>query len=101
MKELNEVVEKVKQVDDGVSNIIVPLLKDTIKDSNKHNKNLFILNILLILVTLIIAIVAIIAVMKQNEKYAEFLSQFEFESDTVYQSTNDYSNINDGIRIMK
>ena len=103
MKELNEVVEKVKQVDDGVNNIIVPLLKDTIADGNRHNKRLFILNIFLTISILIITIFSLVLVMIQNQKYADFLSQFEFEgeSNTIYQSTNDYSNINDGIRIMK
>ena len=35
------------------------------------------------------------------KNYAEFLSQFEFESETVYQETNDYSDINSGITITK
>ena len=52
MRDLNEVVEKVKDVEDGVTNLIVPILKDTIADSNRHNKRLFISNIVLTLAML-------------------------------------------------
>ena len=83
MKDLSEIMQKVNEVDDGVTKLIVPILKDTIKDSNKHNTRLFILNVLLILSMLVVSIVAIMVVMKQNENYAKFLSQFEIESDIV------------------
>jgi len=94
MKDLKEVVEKVQQVDDGVNNLIIPLLKDTIADSNRHNKRLFILNIILSISILAIAIFSQLLVAYQNTKYAEFLSQFEFESE-VYQDfdTSDSSQI--------
>lgn len=94
MKDLKEVVQKVQQVDDGVNNLIVPLLKDTIADSNRHNKRLFILNIILSISILAIAIFSQFLVAYQNTKYAEFLGQFEFES-SVYQDfeTTDNSQI--------
>jgi len=103
MKDLDEVVEKVKNVEDGVTNLIVPLLKDTIADSNRHNKRLFISNVVLIIVCLAISLSAMILVAYQNNRYAEFLEQFEFESEsnTIYQTTDDNSDINSGIRIMK
>ena len=102
MTELKEVAEKVKQVDDGVNNIIVPLLKDTIEDSNRHNKRLFVLNVLLTISMLVVAIISLVLVMIQNQKYAEFLSQFEFEGETsIYQETTDNSNINSGIKYIK
>lgn len=101
MTNLNDVVEKVKQVDDGVNNLIVPLLKDTITDSNAHNKRLFISNIALIIVILVVGISAMILSAYQNNRYVDFLSQFDVKSETVYQSTNDNSDINSGIRIMK
>ena len=100
MHDLDEVAEKIKGVEDGVTNIIVPILKDTIKDSNLHNKRLFISNIALIIVIFVVAIIAMVLSVYQNNKYAEFVSQLEFEN-TVYQQTKDNSNINDGIRIMK
>lgn len=100
MKDLEEIVDKVRGVEDGVNNLVVPLLKDTIADSNRHNKRLFISNIVLIIVTLVISIASMIIIAYENNRYADFLSQFEFESE-VYQETNDSSNINDGIRIMK
>ena len=101
MRDLNEVVEQVKGVDEGINNLIVPLLKDTIEDGNRHNKRLFILNVILAIALFAVSIVSQVLVMEQNKKYADFLSQFEFESDTIYQTTNDNSGINDGIRIMK
>ena len=101
MQDLTKVVEKVKDVEDGVTNSIIPLLKDTIKDSNTHNKRLFISNVILILVILVVGITAMILTVYQNNKYAEFISQFEFESDTVYQRTNDNSDINGDVRIIK
>lgn len=103
MKDLEEVVEKVKGVEDGVANLIVPILKDTIKDTNQHNKRLFIMNVILAVALLIVSIGAMVLVAVQNQKYADFLSQFEFESETntIYQETDDNSDINDGIRIMK
>lgn len=101
MRDLEEIVEKVQKVDDGVNSLIVPLLKDTIADSNRHNKRLFISNIILTIVILVIAVTSMILVAYQNKQYADFLSQFEFESETIYQETNDNSDINDGIRIMK
>ena len=101
MQDLDEVAEKIKGVEDGVTNIIVPILKDTIKDSNLHNKRLFISNIALIILIFVVAIIAMVLSVYQNNKYVEFLSQFEFDKDTVIQSTNDYSNINDGIRFIK
>jgi hypothetical protein len=100
MKDLEEVVQKVKGVEDGVANLIVPILKDTIKDTNQHNKRLFIMNIVLAVALLLVSIGAMVLVAIQNQKYADFLSQFEFE-ETVYQETSDNSNINSGINITK
>lgn len=101
MKDLNEVVEQVKGVDQGINNLIIPLLKDTIEDGNRHNKRLFILNVILAISLLVVSIYSQFLVMEQNKKYAEFLSQFELESDTISQETNDYSDINSGITINK
>lgn len=102
MKELNEIVDKVKGVDDGINNLIVPLLKDTIADNNKDKKRMFIAIVLLIIAIVIISLYSQFLVMKQNEKYAEFLSQFEFEGDnTITQFTDDYSGINSDITIGK
>lgn len=100
MKDLSEVVEKVKGVEDGVANLIVPILKDTIQDANEHNRRLFIMNVILAVALLVVSLGAMFLVAYQNERYAEFLSQFEFE-ETVYQGTSDNSNINSGINISK
>ena len=100
MRDLRDIVDKVKQVDKGVNNLIVPLLKDTIQDSNRHNKRLFISNAVLTIVVLLIAISAMVLVAYQNDKYAKFLSQFDVQ-ETIYQETSDNSVINSGINITK
>ena len=100
MRDLQEMVDKVKGVDDGINNLIVPILKDSIKDSNHHNKRLFVINMMLVLTITIISIASLILITKQNEKYIEFIEQYDVTS-SVYQETNDSSIINDGIRFMK
>ena len=98
MKDLEEVVEKVKNVEDNVNTLIIPILKDTIKDGNRHNKRLFILNLVLAISILIIALFSQTLVMIQNQQYADFLSQFEFTGETnLIQNTDDNSSINSGI----
>ena len=96
MKDLDEVVNKVKNVEDGVTNLVVPLLKDTIKDNNIHNKRLFISNISLIVVILVVGIAAMLLSAYQNNKYIDFLSQFDV-AQNIYQETSDNSSITRGI----
>lgn len=100
MRDLKEIVNKVKQVDNGVNNLIVPLLKDTIADSNRHNRRLFLSNAFLTVVVLMVSIVAMMLVVYQNNKYTEFLSQYEI-GETVYQETSGSSSIGSGINITK
>lgn len=100
MRDLKEIVNKVKQVDNGVNNLIVPLLKDTIADSNQHNRRLFVSNACLTIVVLVVSIIAMTLVVYQNNKYTEFLSQYDF-GETVYQETSDNSSIGSGINITK
>lgn len=102
MKDLEEVVDKVKSVEDGVTSLMIPILKDSIKDGNQHNKRLFVINMMLILAIIIIVITAIVVFKLQQDKYVEFLSQYEFKSETsIYQETTDNSNINSGIKYIK
>lgn len=104
MKNLNTIVEQIKNVENGVNGMIVPMLKDTIKDTNKHNTKLFILCIFELIVIAIIGIYAQFLVAKQNDKYSEFLNQFEYESDVYQEVTTDDAGdaiINDGIDIQK
>lgn len=97
MRDLEEIVDKVKKVDDGVNNLIVPLLKDTISDSDRHNERLSNSNRILSVVVLIISILSMLLFAYQNSKYAELIGR----GDTVYQSTSDDSSINSGINITK
>lgn len=106
MKNLNELVDQIKHVEAGVNNMIVPLLKDTIADTNKHNRRLFVLCIILIIVMFALGIYSQFLVAKQNEKYTEFLSQFEFESETIYTQDLDATDggdaiINSGITVQE
>lgn len=100
MTDLNEVVEKVKNVENGVTNLIVPLLKDTIEDSNRHNRRLFISNVVLIIALLIISVSSMVLLTYQTNKYEEFLQQFD-TTETIYQETSDNSSITRGINITK
>lgn len=106
MKEnnLKEVVTKMKSVENGISDIIVPMLKDTIQDYKKTFNKMFIIVILLI--TLLTGTIgyALFLVYKQNTKYEEFLSQFDFSSEItqdVDADDNSSATINDGIEINK
>lgn len=82
---LTEVLNQVNNVNDGINNMIIPILKDTIKDGNKHNTKLFIFAMCELVVILITVIISIFIVYNQNQKYQEFLSQFDFGEETVYQ----------------
>lgn len=85
MKEnnLKEVVTKMKNVENGISDIIVPMLKDTIQDYKRTFNKMFIIVILLI--TLLTGTIgyALFLVYKQNIQYQEFLSNFDFSSEVV------------------
>ena len=103
MKEkLNEVYKEVKSIDDGINSILVPILQDTIADGNRYNKRMFIITIISLVVIAVIGITSLILIYNQNQKYQDFLNQFDFETtETVYQDTDDNSIINDGININK
>lgn len=105
MKNLAELASQIKNVESNVTGMIVPLLKDTIADTNRHNKRLFILCLIALVVILITNLYSQFLVYKQNKEYAEFLSQFEFVTeDTSYIQDLDSTDggdaiINSGITI--
>lgn len=101
---VKDIVKEVQPVDININEILVPILQDTIADSNRHNKRMFILSIILTILLLIISLVSITTVYKQSNNYQEFLNQFEFEGDYTYTqdiNADDGSSgiINDGINI--
>ena len=103
-KNIENIVNEIKQIDNNVTTILVPILQDTIKDYKKINSRLIAVIILLILAISAISIYSQITISKQTDKYNEFLSQFEFESDeytyTQEQNTLDGDSvINGGINI--
>ena len=97
---LQDILKQVQNVDNGINSMLVPILKDTIKDCNMHNKRMFILNIVLSFILGIVILVSLYLVYRQNIKYQEFLNQFEFETE-IYQDTDDNSIINSGINVTK
>lgn len=84
-KDLNRVVNEIKNTEKGIADVLVPILKDRIADYNKIFGKMFILVILLIIVIASTVGFSLFLVYKQNVKYQEFLSQFEFGEETVYQ----------------
>ena len=98
---LHNILKQLKQVDNGINTMIVPMLKDTINDYKKTFSKMVVIIIILIIELLGVIGYSQYLIAKQNDKYNEFLSQFEFESDMVYQDVDgaDGSNstINDGI----
>lgn len=94
----DKIMEGIKEFDKNVSDILVPILRDTIADyrvsSLKQNR----LILALIGVVLVISLVAILTVAWQINKYNDFLSQFDYESEqTIFQDTDDNSVISSGI----
>ena len=81
---MKEILDQVKSVDGGINNMLIPILKDTISDCNRHNTKLFIIAIIELIIILAIGIFSLFLVYKQNVKYQEFLSQFDFESEDSY-----------------
>lgn len=98
--ELNHVLNGVKNVDTEIHKILIPILKDTISDTNMHNKRLFILIVGLLFTLLVTVIFSISIVYQQTIKYHEFLNEFDFETE-IYQETDNNSTINSGINVNK
>lgn len=99
-KNVDDIIKEIKGIDNNVTNVIVPMLKDTIEDYRK-----IVLKLIFVIVFLIIGIVGMgitsqIIISKQIDKYNDFLSQFEYEGYTQEVTTsNGDSTVNDGINI--
>ena len=94
------ILKEIKGIDNNVTNVIVPILRDTISDYRKVVNKLIVIIVILIVAIASLGTVGYIVIANEVEKYNEFLSQFEFESeDTIYQETTDNSIINSGINI--
>ena len=106
MKNLNDIAKQIKDVESGVNNMIIPLLKDTISDANNHNKRMFIIVIICLIIIALLGVFAQLEIAKQSKDYADFLSQFEFETvgdigQTINADNGSNATINDGINIHK
>jgi CHASE3 domain sensor protein len=101
---LQDIVDNIKGVENGINTMIVPMLKDTIKDNTRIINKLFIVIVILIIVLAVVVGYSQYLIYKQNNEYKEFLSQFEFESEYTQDiDTDDNSSaiINDGISVNK
>ena len=81
-KKAKQIIDEVKNIDNNVTSIIVPLLKDTIEDYRKIVFKLVIVIILMIFGIIGISVYGIY-------QYNDFLSQFEYESDETYTQNLD------------
>lgn len=98
--ELTHILEKMKNVENTINQGFTPLYKDLAADYKKIiNKLIAIIIIAIILLAGVFGYASFL-IYKQNIKYQEFLSQFEFESE-IYQDTDDNSTINSGITVNK
>ena len=103
-RNLSEFVEEVKKVENGVTEMMIPILKDSILDYKVIYKKMFAIIILLIMISSGVIGYLSYLLYKANNKYAEFVNQFEFESEYIQQvDTSDSSSatINDGIKVNK
>lgn len=83
---MQDILQQVKHVDTGINNMLIPILQDTIRDGNRHNRRMFISYLTIITILSILLGISIFFIYKQNIRYQEFLNQFEFEStETIYQ----------------
>ena len=98
MKDVTNIIDEVKNVENGVNNLIIPILKDTIQDYKKTFVKMFIIIIALIVSMLAIVIYGAYLLNNANQKYIDFLSQYDFNTEqTIFQDTDDNSIINSGI----
>lgn len=92
-KEANDIIKEIKQVDNSLMDVIVPMLKDTIED---YRKIVFKLIVVIAFLTAGLILISGYSIYKYND----FLSQFEYDTE-VYQDldTTDNStlNVNSGI----
>lgn len=88
-----DILKEIKQIDNNIADVIIPVFKDTIEDYRK-----IVFKLIAVIVILIISLAAISGY--AIHKYNDFLSQFEFSTE-VYQdlqTTDDSTlNVNSGI----
>lgn len=84
-KDVSKIIDQIKGVDHNMSDIVVPILKDTIADYRKLSAKLIWIILSLILGITILGIIDIILVTNIINKYNDFLSNFEFGEDTILQ----------------
>ena len=106
-KNLQEIVDQMKGLENGINSMVVPMLKDTINDYKKTFNKMVVIVILLIVGLLGVIGYSQYLIYRQNREYKEFLSQFEFEGvEENYSQDLDASDggdavINSGINVNK
>lgn len=103
-KDVNNIVREIKDIDNNVTGVLVPILKDTITDYRKIVFKLIIVIVVLILSLVALGVTSQIIIAKQVQKYNDFLSQFDFSGSDSYTQAIDADNssnpiVNDGITV--
>lgn len=101
---LNDILNQIKGVQTGINDMIVPMLKDTIDDYKKTFNKMVVIIVILIFGLLGTIGYSQYLIYKQNDKYNDFLSQFEFETEYIQEidaDGNSSGTIYDGININK
>ncbi len=79
------VVKEIKDVDNNVTGVLVPILRDTVADYRKVVNKQFILIVILVAVIALLSSLGFYYIYRQTKEYKEFLSQFDFETeDYIY-----------------
>ena len=71
-----DILKEIKQIDNNIADVIIPVFKDTIEDYRK-----IVFKLIAVIVILIISLAAISGY--AIHKYNDFLSQFEFSTEYV------------------
>lgn len=105
-KNVNKVLNEIKDIDNNVTGVIVPILRDTVADYRKIVFKLVIVILVLIIGIIGLGVTSQIIISKQIDKYNDFLNQFEFETEDSYTQDIDADNgsnpiVNDGITVNK
>ena len=76
-QDLQSIADQVKNVDNDITRVIIPVLKSTIENGNLHNKRLFLMNMVLLVILFNVIVVSITLFYKQNIRYNELIKKIE------------------------
>lgn len=86
---VNNVLKEIKDIDNNVTGVLVPILRDTVADYRKIVFKLILTIVFLIVGIIGVSISAQVIISQQIDKYNDFLSQFDFEMEGETTITQD------------